>query len=640
MRRFAEEEIVLPNGPFENRRFSCDRQPYAGLWFDAIDSGKWRRFAATGPSQSGKTVCCSVIPVLYHLFELRETVIFGLPDMAMAADKWREDLLPVIERSRFRRLLPTSGAGSKGGQFESIKFQNGATLRFMSGGGDDKSRSAFTSRVLVVTEADGLDASSSTSREADKLKQLEARTRAYGERARIYLECTVSIEEGRIWREYKNGTRTRIMTPCPKCGHHVCLEREDLKGWQEAADEIEAKELAAFVCSSCSTPWTEADRLQANQGAKLVHAGQLIDSAGVVTGNPKRTETLGFRWSAVNNLFTTAGQHGGEEWAAARSKDAENAEKERRQFAWAIPYVPPQWDLNPLDEEEIITRFHEPRMPRGQVAEECEILVAAADLRKRELHYIVLGSDLEATGLVVDYSIIEVKSDLYGVQQALTEALHQFRDLMEAGFNWPAGGNPWVPDHVWIDAGYQPDVVHDCCLEFGEHYRPVFGQGFGQHQKRFNRPRAVNETTVLYVGQEFYLARDPARPQPHVNINSDHWKTQIQEAFSLQKINGKHPPGSFTLFSASPRDHLKYAQHLTAEKPRQEHKEGVGWVTVWETIRRTNHWLDCTYIAAAASSFGGARRVPLPDPEPEDDDPPPVPKLTMPDGRPFLITER
>lgn len=135
MRRFAEEELVIPAGPFSGRRFRCHRQPYTGLWFDAVDSGRFNRCVATGPTQSGKTLACFIIPLLYHLFELGETVLCGLPDMDMAGDKWREDLLPAIERSRYRGLLPSSGGGSRGGRVESLQFANGATLKFMSGGG-------------------------------------------------------------------------------------------------------------------------------------------------------------------------------------------------------------------------------------------------------------------------------------------------------------------------------------------------------------------------------------------------------------------------------------------------------------------------------------------------------------------------
>ncbi len=75
MSDFAEQEIVIPDGPFSGRRFRCARQPYTGLWFDAVDSGPWSRCVATGPTQSGKTLSCFVIPLLYHLLEMAEIVI-------------------------------------------------------------------------------------------------------------------------------------------------------------------------------------------------------------------------------------------------------------------------------------------------------------------------------------------------------------------------------------------------------------------------------------------------------------------------------------------------------------------------------------------------------------------------------------
>ena len=211
MRAFAEGEIIIPDGPHAGRRFRCDRQPYTRLWFDAVDTGLWNRCVATGPTQSGKTLACFVIPLLYHLFEVAETVICGLPDMDMAADKWREDILPALERSRYRDLFPQRGGGSRGGRVESLQFTNGATLKFMSGGGGDKSRAGFTSRVVAITETDGMDQPAGSSRESDKITQLEARTRAYGARKRIYMECTVSTEEGRTWRQGRSGSARRRM---------------------------------------------------------------------------------------------------------------------------------------------------------------------------------------------------------------------------------------------------------------------------------------------------------------------------------------------------------------------------------------------------------------------------------------------
>jgi phage terminase large subunit GpA-like protein len=336
MRQFAEQEIVIPDGPFKNQRFNCTRQPYAGVYFDLVDTLLWNRIAATGPSQTGKSLTCLVIPTLYHLFETKENVIFGVPTMDMAGDKWRQDLLPAIEASRYRDLLPTSGAGSKGGTVEAIQFKHGPTLRIMSGGGNDKKRAGYTARVLAITEVDGMDEPGAASREADKITQMEARTLSYGERKRVYLECTISIKEGRINQEVTRGTATRLFLPCPKCGEMVHPTREALNGWQDAADEMEAKANAAVFCPSCGEAWSEAERHAANRLAVPVHRGQEIDRRGVITGDLPQTNTLGFRWDSINNMLLTMGYVGAQEWKAKRAENEANAEKELRQFFWGL----------------------------------------------------------------------------------------------------------------------------------------------------------------------------------------------------------------------------------------------------------------------------------------------------------------
>jgi phage terminase large subunit GpA-like protein len=316
--QWVEEEIILPEGPHKGERYRHSRHPASRLWFAELDSHRWNRTAATGPTQNGKTLMCYVLPVLHHLFELKETVIVGLPTIEMANDKYSRDLLPTIEASRYRDLLPTSGEGSRGGMVKrEIKFKNGASLRFMSGGGRDQKRAGYTSRVLAVTEVDGLDEAGRSSREADKIEQLEGRTRAYGRRGKqVYLECTVSVESGRIWQEWTSGTQSKLVRPCPHCGAWVSPEREHLVGWRDAVDEEEASEKSHFICPDCGHPWSESERWESAAKAKLVHRGQEVTPDGDIVGEAPRTKTLGFRWSAIDNPFTTAADLGAEEWIA------------------------------------------------------------------------------------------------------------------------------------------------------------------------------------------------------------------------------------------------------------------------------------------------------------------------------------
>jgi phage terminase large subunit GpA-like protein len=187
----------------------------------------------------------------------------------------------------------------------------------MSGGGGDKSRAGYTSRVVAITETDGMDQPGATSRESDKITQLEARTRAYGPRKRIYMECTVSTERGRTWQEYLHGTRSRIMLHCPACRAWVAPEREHLVGWQEADSQVAARTGGAFACPACGECWTHDQRCEANRNARLVHGEQALAADGAVQGDPPATDTLGFRWSAAHNLFLPSGEIAADEWRGA-----------------------------------------------------------------------------------------------------------------------------------------------------------------------------------------------------------------------------------------------------------------------------------------------------------------------------------
>lgn len=604
MRQFAEEEIIIPDGPFVGRRFRCARQPYTGLWFDAVDAGVWTRCVATGPTQSGKTLSCFVIPLLYHLFELGETVICGLPDMDMAGDKWREDILPAIEQSRFRELLPRRGGGSRGGRVESLQFASGATLKFMSGGGGDKSRAGFTSRVVVITETDGMDQPGMTSRESDKITQLEARTRAYGSRKRIYMECTVSTEGGRTWQEYKQGTQSRIILPCPGCGAWVSPEREHLSGWQGADSQVAARGTGAFACPDCGEFWTEPQRIEANLRARLVHRDQALDVAGQVSGTAPATDTLGFRWSAVNNLFAASGDLAADEWRASHAPDEENAEREMRQFVWCLPVVPTKWDETSIDAHELASRIA--KLPRGVVPKEAKHLTAAVDLGKFLTHWIVVAWSDSATGHIVDYGRIEVASDDLGVEQAILVALREFRDLATDG--WPIGsaeGERKKPDQVWVDSGYMTPVVYTFCREAGERYHPAVGRGAAQQRQQwYNRPTQTG-SVVKHIGQGFHLNRLPVDKLKLAEIDADHWKTWVHQRLSTPVGN----PGAMTLFQASPQEHLALAKHLTAEIKTEEFVTGKGVVVKWERLRRQNHWFDALYNACAAGHYCGVRLV-------------------------------
>lgn len=605
MREFAEAEIIIPTGPFAGLRYSCARQPYSRLWFDEVDSGRWRRFVATGPTQSGKTLQALVIPVLYHLFEVGEDVIFAAPTMDIARDKWLRDILPVIKSSRYKDLLPRSGAGSKGGKAELvlIEFRNGRVLRVMTGGGDDKSRSNFTSRVVAITETDGLDESSETSREADKISQLEARTTAFDDRARIYMECTVSTEEGRTWQEYSKGSESRIAIRCPHCRGYVTPERENLVGWQSAEDEIAAGESGHVCCPSCGAQWTEEERIAANHDCRLVHRGMEIAPDGTLTAQPPRADTLGFRWNAVNNLLVKTKELAKKEWSGARATNEENSEKNLNQFTWAKPYKSPTLNLTELDPQIIVKRTTQD--PRGRVPDGVARLTLGIDVGLYLAHWTLLGWRPNASPHVVEYGRIEIPTKELGEEKAIAAGLRGFRDTVIAQ-GWPSASGMMRPELTGVDAGWNQEIVLGFCAEEAGF---LAVKGFGV--KSLGNNRKVGEKTEAgwVLGwappdSGYELLQHQGTKRRMLDVKVDRWKSWLHAR--IQTPMDK--PGAITLHQQTqPNEHVGFAKHLTAEKKQEEFEAGKGVVIRWVQMHRNNHWLDSSVIACVIAHALGER---------------------------------
>lgn len=605
MAEFAESELVIPDGEFEGHRYKLDRQPVARLWFQEIDSGRWNRFAGTGPQQSGKSLSFYIIPALYHLFEMQETVICGIPSMDMARDKWEIDLKPAIEASRYRDLLPTKGQGSRSGSTPGlITFKNGARLKFMSGGGGgargDAKTSAFTSRVLVVTEADKLDEASAQSREADPLRQMEGRTRSFDKRRRIYLECTVSTEQGRIWQEIKAGSDSRLVLPCHSCGDWVAPERDHLVGWDSAATEYDADDGARFSCPSCGILWSEDDRERANLQAKLLHKGQEIDRDGTVRGDVPKTRTLGFRYSAVNNLFVSAGTIGADEWRARRSENPENSDRELCQWTWVVPPRRQNEDIINVDVEDLLERTHD--APMNVAPDAGSRITIGMDVGKRTWHWVAMSHAPTGVSRVIAYGEEHVPHKKMSLNRAFEHTLRHVSDHFESVFE--CDGGILQPAKVLIDARYKPEFVTDAIRSvvgkavFTANYVAAMGHGRNQDysQSRYKAPTSKS-SSILAVHDHYYVEGHRQYQAAVVHMDSDWWKSQLYQLL-INPIG--ESANTLTLYRPDSADeHVLFANHLTNE--RQVEKDGpLGRQIVWERHSRLNHWLDAAYMALVA----------------------------------------
>jgi hypothetical protein len=660
--QFACEEIVIPSGPYKDQSFSFEFQPFVRLLFDLIEQGHFCRYAVTGTTQAGKSLNALVIPVMYHLFEIGEDVIVGIPQMEMAMEKWKKDFLPVIEKSRYADLLPDAGQGSKGGKFESITFLNGVTLKFMSAKGGDEKRSGSTARVLAMTEVDKYDQPSETSREGDPITQMIERLGSFETKNTVvYMECTCSIPTGRIWQEYTNGSAGRIATPCPHCHEHVTLERKDLTGWQESGNEIDAREWARFVCPECRQPWTEAQRAEANRKAKLVHRGQTISREGVITGPLPRTLTGGFRWNAANNLLKPAADIGGREWTAQFSPNAENTEKALCQFVWAMPWEGEISEGIDLDAKTVAHRLT--GLPRYTLPADVETLVVHVDLHKRWHNWTVVGTSGDEVNRwysVIVYGVTPTDwvegtdNHVASMRKALIQVKETLDDMVFRTAPSPEypNGVEWEIDLHLVDAGYEQDMALQCVMEFGKAW--LLTKGHNPAENGYRPPREL--TDDLVPGFHFHFSKQPAKPEIGVIrpwwltiIDTDHWMRQVHAGFSTSTIMGeRRQPRSIGLFGDDAQIHLQPAILKRQKSSFAEQILGWRWVSAfnpkkgeiqgWVPGDAQDHWLDNVYNCLAGDAVVRQLHARFKKPERKVAEPPR--QFTTPDGRPYFIQER
>lgn len=599
---FAQAEIVLPTGPHAGRRFQLSVQPFLALLWAEMDSGRWACFAVFGCVQSGKTFGATSVPAMAHLFEVGEPIIFAAPTKDMCHDKWRQDLLPTIRASRFGEFLPEHGAGSRGGAFDEIRFGNHSSMKFMTGRGRDEERSGYTARVVICTEVDKYDTAAASSREADPISQLKARTVAYDiSERRFYMECTVSTTKGRIYQEYLKGSQSRIACECPHCHAWVTPEREHFVGWQDAESTLQARRLGHFVCPACAEMISDADRREMNLHAKLLHRGQTINAAGETEGELPPTDTLGFRWSAFNNLFWSPAAIAAMEWDGAHAEDQENAERYLDQFVWARPHDPGISEETPLSKSTVSRRIGP--WARGVVPPDVVFLTAGVDLGKYSGHYVVTAWRANRSGHVVDYGIFDIPSSSLGVEAAMLIGLKTLADKLAPGYLFPDSKARLI-DKILVDARYQGDRVYEFIAGASDAWMPSLGHGASQSRPDwYDLPKQVSRA-IKAIGEQYHLARLPRRHLAVCEVNADYWKSWLHERFSLEPP----APASLTIFKALEREHATFAAHITNERLEYVPVTGRGVVARWtNAARRPNHYLDATYLACVAAHLAGFR---------------------------------
>lgn len=499
MASMLESEMILTTGPDKGRAIRL--WPWQRLIADTIPQKKWSRIFARGSVQSSKTILMFVGSLLYYLFEIGEDVGLGVPNVDMGLTIYNDKILPSIMATRYSEYLPERGRGSRGGKTSVIRFKNGARLYFFGAGGGDESRSSHTVRVVILTELDKFDESGDASKETNPVSQIEARTTSFGNDAKIIGECTVSTEQGRIWRETEiRGTGGRIFLQCPLCGDWHYPERKNLKRWDAAETVAEAGRIAEYVCPKCDRAWNDDARRDAVMDGipLLVHRGQSVEN-GVVVGDVPDTDTLGISWTAIHSPLVPISKIAIDEWTRYREDD-ESIEKKLCQFVWTLPYAgddtlseltfamlckraSDEYWFNPLGVKmpDFKRADERPESNPNGIPKDCQFQVAAFDVQQHEIYYLIQGFGNGLTSYSLVYGVVDMMSDDEKRARVPTEdevfgALNKALSMADS----------YKCASVWCDVSYkhvtaQRHIVEEWCFANG--VNAVRGRGHGQADK-------------------------------------------------------------------------------------------------------------------------------------------------------------
>lgn len=246
-------------------------------------------------------------------------------------------------------------------------------------------------------------------------------------------------------------------------------------------------------------------------------------------------------------------------------------------------------------------------LSRRQLPANTAALTAAIDLGKYRCHWVVTAWWHGAGGVVVDYGVAEVHGQQTDMtteasEPAIYHALLNWRDELNQKNFVDATGTPRKVDFCLVDSGNFTNAAYQFCREVGGIFKP--SKGYDPYHAR------KTSTDNCIAGANMHAQRLAAAGVWLYELDTSYWKQFVHERFMTPTFdeNNMLRRGSLSLFSLpGNQTHQSYSQHIVAEELVSEFIEGKGNKVYWSEKSDNNHWLDATYMAAAASEACGIK---------------------------------
>ncbi|HCW3487133.1 TPA: phage terminase large subunit family protein [Citrobacter freundii] len=250
---------------------------------------------------------------------------------------------------------------------------------------------------------------------------------------------------------YNRGDRRRLYWPCPHCGEYFQPEMDNMTGYRDITDPVQASEKACLQCPACKEHIKPDMKRSLNMKGVWLRDGQTIDSDGVITGEGRRSRIASFwmegpaaayqTWAQLIYKFLTAEQD-------YQATGSEEALKTVINTDFGRPYLP-RTSMDQRKSELLEQRAED--VPKRSVPDGVCFLMATVDVQAgRNRRFVVQITGYGSMGerwLVDRYNIRQsMRHDANGESQQIDPASYpeDWDLLLTDAFNkaWPLASDP------------------------------------------------------------------------------------------------------------------------------------------------------------------------------------------------------
>jgi phage terminase large subunit GpA-like protein len=402
--------------------------------------------------------------------------------------------------------------------------------------------------------------------------------------------------ESPIWKVWQEGTMAHWCWPCLQCEQYFVPRFSCLK-WETRADGAkatpsEAARSAYLECPHCGGILVEDNKRDMNARGRYVAPGQTIDADGTVTGDPPDTSTISFWVSGLASPFVSFGERAESYLKAVRLADPARI-RTAINASFGELYAggggeAPDWAA---------VAAHKSAYAKGELPTGVRLLVCTVDVQKNRLVYVIRGWGARATSWLIDFGSLHGET----IESAVWNDL---ADLIAAPI-----GNMQIKLTL-IDSGYRPgklfefpsNRVYDFARRFPRHVRVAKGSS-----TPLRVPLITNRIEVTMKGTAAKTGLAQLR------LDTDFFKSWVHERIRWPN----DAPGAWYLPHDTSDD---YCAQLVSEARERLSSGRVRWVR----RDRTNHFLDCESMQAAAAHLLNVVRISEARPEPRAQQPMPA----------------